>query len=155
MLRARRRSHLGVGARTERRSEEVQRNRGQRQREHRCDFTRALDFDAVAFDEGLAQRIREHLAERANVAEKKMFGGLAFLIDENMCIGVLGNELIVRVGVEAVDLALARPGARIFDFSGRPMKGWVTVEPDALSGDQMLATWVDDALGFVGTLPPK
>ncbi len=109
----------------------------------------------MVFDEGLAQRIREHLAERANVTEKKMFGGLAFLVNGNMCVGVLSDELIVRVGPEATDVALARPGTRTFEFSGRPMKGWISVSPDAVSGDEMLATWVDDALGFVRTLPPK
>jgi TfoX/Sxy family transcriptional regulator of competence genes len=109
----------------------------------------------VAFDEGLAQRIREHLAERANVAEKKMFGGLAFLVDGNMCVGVLGDELIVRLGAEATDVAFARPGVQAYDLRGRPMKGWVAVEPDALSEDQMLAAWVNDALEFVRTLPPK
>jgi TfoX/Sxy family transcriptional regulator of competence genes len=125
-----------------------------RQRGHQWTGS-ALDFGAVMFDEGLAQRIREHLIEGANVAEKKMFGGLAFMVDGNMCIGVIGGELIARVGPQATDTALARPGARTFDFSGRPMKGWVTVRSEVLSEDQMLATWIDDALGFVRTLPPK
>ncbi|MGH9269025.1 MAG: TfoX/Sxy family protein [Acidimicrobiales bacterium] len=117
--------------------------------------TTRLDFDAVAFDEGLAQRIREHLTGRVNLVEKKMFGGLAFLVDGNMCVGVIGDELITRVGPAATDVAPARPGTRPFDFSGRPIKGWVTVTPDVLSDDSVLAAWVDEALGFVRTLPAK
>jgi TfoX/Sxy family transcriptional regulator of competence genes len=108
----------------------------------------------MAFDQGLAQRLREQLAGTGGVAEKQMFGGLAFLVDGNMCVGVIGSELIARVGLDATEAALERPGSRLFDFSGRPMKGWITVDPAALE-DDALAAWVDDALGFVRTLPPK
>ena len=108
----------------------------------------------MAFDEGLAQRLRERLgAER--VAERKMFGGLAFLVDGNMCVGVMGEELIARVGPDVTDAALRRPGAHLFDFSSRPMKGWLQVEPAALEDDDALDAWVEDALGYVRTLPPK
>jgi TfoX/Sxy family transcriptional regulator of competence genes len=108
----------------------------------------------MAFDEGLAQRLRERLgAER--VAERKMFGGLAFLVDGNMCVGVMGEELIARVGPDATDAALRRPGARLFDFTSRPMKGWLQVEPAALEDDDALDAWVEDALRYVRTLPPK
>jgi TfoX/Sxy family transcriptional regulator of competence genes len=109
----------------------------------------------MAFDQGLAQRIREQLAATGGVTEKQMFGGIAFLVDGNMCVGVIGEELIARVGLDATDAALERPGSRLFDFSGRPMKGWITVAPDALEDDDALAGWIDDALGFVRTLPPK
>jgi TfoX/Sxy family transcriptional regulator of competence genes len=109
----------------------------------------------MAFDQGLAQRLREQLAATGGVTEKQMFGGLAFLVDGNMCVGVIGEELIARVGLDATDAALERPGSRLFDFSGRPMKGWITVAPDALEDDDALAGWIDDALGFVRTLPPK
>jgi TfoX/Sxy family transcriptional regulator of competence genes len=109
----------------------------------------------MAFDEGLAQRIREHLAGTGGVAEKRMFGGLAFMVDGNMCLGVIGDELVARVGPDATEAALARPGARVFDFSGRPMAGWVTVDQGALQSDQDLDAWAQDALGFVRTLPPK
>jgi TfoX/Sxy family transcriptional regulator of competence genes len=109
----------------------------------------------MAFDQGLAQRLRERLAGTGGVAEKQMFGGLAFLVDGNMCVGVIGTELIARVGLDTTDAALERPGSRLFDFSGRPMKGWITVDPAALEDDDALAAWVDDALGFVRTLPPK
>jgi TfoX/Sxy family transcriptional regulator of competence genes len=109
----------------------------------------------MAFDEGLAQRLREELAGTGGVAEKRMFGGLSFLVDGNMCVGVIGDELIVRIGLDATEAALERPGSRLFDFSGRPMKGWITVEPDALQDDEALAGWVGSALAFVRTLPPK
>jgi TfoX/Sxy family transcriptional regulator of competence genes len=109
----------------------------------------------MAFDQGLAQRIREQLAATGGLTEKQMFGGLALLVDGNMCVGVIGEELIARVGLDATDAALGRPGSRLFDFSGRPMKGWITVDPAALEDDDALAAWIDDALGFVRTLPPK
>ena len=110
----------------------------------------------MAFDQGLAQRLREQLAATTSrLAEKQMFGGLAFLVDGNMCVGVMGEELIARVGLDATDAALQRPGSRLFDFSGRPMKGWVTVDPAVLDADEVLAGWVDEGLRFVRTLPPK
>jgi TfoX/Sxy family transcriptional regulator of competence genes len=109
----------------------------------------------MASDEGLAQRLRERLAGTGGVAEKRMFGGLSFLLDGNMCVGVIGEELIARVGPDATEAALERPGSRLFDFSGRPMKGWVTVEPGALEDDDALAGWVELGLAFVRTLPPK
>jgi TfoX/Sxy family transcriptional regulator of competence genes len=109
----------------------------------------------MAFDEGLAQRIREELAGTAGVSEMQMFGGLAFLVGGNMCVGVNGDELIVRVGPDGTEAALARPGSRLFDLTGRPMKGWVTVDPAALEADEVLTGWVDSGLRFVRTLPPK
>jgi TfoX/Sxy family transcriptional regulator of competence genes len=108
----------------------------------------------MAFDEGLAQRIREHLerAGAAEVSERRMFGGLSFLVAGNMCVGVIGEELIARVGPEG---ALALPGGRPMDFTGTPMRGWITVEQDALASDTTMAAWIDAALAFVRTLPPK
>jgi hypothetical protein len=109
----------------------------------------------MAFDQGLAQRVRERLAGTGGVTEKQMFGGLSFLVDGNMCVGVIGEELIARVGPDGTEAALTRPGSRLFDFSGRPMKGWITVAPTGLEADDALAAWIDDALGFVRTLPAK
>jgi TfoX/Sxy family transcriptional regulator of competence genes len=109
----------------------------------------------MAFDQGLAQRIREQLAGTGGVAEKQMFGGLSFLVDGNMCVGVIGEELIARVGPAGTDAALERPGSRLFDYTGRPMKGWITVAPAGVEDDEALAGWVDQALGYVRTLPPK
>ena len=109
----------------------------------------------MALDQGLAQRIRERLAGTDGLAEKQMFGGLSFLVDGNMCVGVIGEELIARVGPGGTEAALGRSGSRLFDFSGRPMKGWITVEPEAVEADDALEVWIDQALGFVRTLPPK
>jgi TfoX/Sxy family transcriptional regulator of competence genes len=108
----------------------------------------------VAFDEELAERIRDVLGPRPELAEKKMFGGLAFLLQGNMCCGVLGDEMIVRVGPDQDADALAQPGARPFDITGRPMSGWILVTADAAASTDTLIEWVDRALAFVTTLPP-
>ena len=110
---------------------------------------------AMAYDEALAERIRELVAGEHELTEKQMFGGLSFLVDGNLCVGVMGDELMARVGPAATEAALARPGSRLFDMGGRPMKGWVNVHQDALEADDALAGWVGDALAFVHTLPPK
>jgi TfoX/Sxy family transcriptional regulator of competence genes len=110
----------------------------------------------VAFDEDLAERVREALPADvvARVTERKMFGGLAFMLDGNMLVGIVGDELMARLGPDAADAALERPHVRIMDFSGRPMKGMVFVEPGALD-DEELTRWVAGALDFVAALPPK
>ena len=92
----------------------------------------------MAYDERLAQRIRDHLGPHPGSAEKHMIGGLAFLDRGNVAFGVIGAELIVRVGPEATDAALARADARLFDFSNRPMRGWVTVGAAGLADDGAL-----------------
>jgi TfoX/Sxy family transcriptional regulator of competence genes len=108
----------------------------------------------MAYDEGLAQRIREALD--APSVEKKMFGGIAFLVDGNLCVGVRDVDLLARVGEDASAAALRRPGVRPFEMSGgRAPKGWVLVEPAALKKDKDLAAWIDQSLAFVRTLPPK
>jgi len=109
----------------------------------------------MAYDEGLAERLREALADRDALQEKKMFGGLSFLLNGNLCCGVIGDEMIVRVGPEASDSALQKPHARMFDFTGKPMKGWVIVAPQGFEGDDDLRRWVEMGLGFAGSLPPK
>ncbi|MEV0218306.1 TfoX/Sxy family protein [Streptomyces sp. NPDC050704] len=109
----------------------------------------------MPFDEGLAQRIREHLGTDPTIAEKHMFGGLAFLCRGNMAVGVSGGDLIVRVGPDAADAALARPGARVFDLTGRPMRGWIMVASSALSEDSVLSGWIDEGHTFAASLPPK
>jgi TfoX/Sxy family transcriptional regulator of competence genes len=109
----------------------------------------------MAFDEGLAQRIREQLEERSDVSEKRMFGGIAFLIGGNMCAGVVGGELMVRVGADAYEDALSQPGARPMDFTGRPMKGFVYVSGDGVAEDDALAAWLGRGLAFARSLPPK
>jgi TfoX/Sxy family transcriptional regulator of competence genes len=110
----------------------------------------------MAYDEDLAHRIREVLADEAGVTEKAMFGGLAFLIGGNMAVGITSTaELMVRVGPDGTDAALARPHARLFDMSGRPMKGWILVAPEGFRTKRQLGAWVDRGLRLARTLPAK
>jgi hypothetical protein len=108
----------------------------------------------MAYDEVLADRLRDRLRDAAGVAEKKMFGGLAFLTHGNMTVGVHGDDLIVRISPDASGSALARPGVRPFDLTGRPMRGWVLVAGDHLD-DVDLDRWIGDAAAYVATLQPK
>jgi len=109
----------------------------------------------MAFDEGLARRMREALAVIPDINEKKMFGGIGFLLNGNMACGVNKDDLIVRVGPEAYDGALAEPHTKDFDMTGRPMKGWVVVRPAGYETDEMLKGWVQRGVDFALTLPPK
>jgi TfoX/Sxy family transcriptional regulator of competence genes len=109
----------------------------------------------MAFDQGLAERVRGHLSDREGVVEKKMFGGLAFMIDGNMCCGVMRDMLMVRVGPDAYDDVLARPHTRPMDFTGRPVKSMVYVDGEGLKTDEELSAWIERAAAFVGTLPAK
>lgn len=103
----------------------------------------------------LADRVRHALRAERNVTEKKMFGGVGFLLHGNMLVGIWQSSLIARVGVEQEASALAEPNTRPFDVTGRPMKGWVMVDPDGLDRDSQVAEWIERALRFVETLPPK
>ncbi len=109
----------------------------------------------MAYDEELAARIRSALAGRDGVTERKMFGGLAFMLRGNMCCGIVKTELMLRLGPEGADLALGRPHTRPMDFTGRPMTGMVFVAPAGLSTDEALEAWVDGAVSYVSTLPAK
>ena len=109
----------------------------------------------MSFDAGLAERIRENLVDGSEVTERQMFGGLAFLIHGNMFVGVLGEKLMARVGSDRYQAALAREFAREMDFTGKPMKGYVYVEPDGTRADVDLALWVGTCVAFVRTLPRK
>jgi hypothetical protein len=109
----------------------------------------------MAYDQGLAQRVRDVLSDAPATAEKKMFGGVAFLLNGNLSCGVLREDLIVRVGPEAYAAALGRPHARQFDITGRSMKGWVMVGPEGTETDAELERWVRQGLGFAASLPPK
>jgi TfoX/Sxy family transcriptional regulator of competence genes len=109
----------------------------------------------MAYDEALADRMRDALADRDDVTERKMFGGLAFLLSGNMCCGVIGSNAMLRLGEEAVDAALDEPHTRPMDFTGRPMKNMVYVEPEALEDDGDVRRWVGRAVAFAGSLPPK
>jgi len=109
----------------------------------------------MAFDEQLAGRIRLSLGRRKGLTEKKMFGGIAFLLNGNMCCGVHRTEMIVRLAPEATDHALTDRHTRLFDLTGRPMKGWLLVEPAGLTTDAKLGKWVAVAAKYAGSLPPK
>lgn len=110
----------------------------------------------MAYDEDLAQRIRGLLADENGVTEKAMFGGLAFLLRGNMAVGISnGGELMVRVGPQATDAALARPHTRLFDMTGRPMKGWILVASEGVKTKRQLAAWVARGAKFADGLPPK
>jgi hypothetical protein len=109
----------------------------------------------MAFDEGLAHRLREALGDQAGVVERRMFGGLAFMLSGNMCCGVVGETLMVRVGPKAYDAALMRPHARPMDFTGKPLKGLIYVDPPGYESDTDLAGWVRDGVAFARSLPAK
>lgn len=109
----------------------------------------------MAYDEGLAQRVRALLRGESELSEKEMFGGIAFMMKGNMACGVIGDDLIARVGPERYEAALNEPGAQPFDFTGRPMKGWVKVSDEALSEDEDLAKWVERGRATAESLPSK
>ena len=110
----------------------------------------------MAVDDDLANRLRERLAGEDGLTEKRMFGGLAFMLAGNMAVGISSTgELLVRVGPDATDAALEDPHARLFDMGGRPMKGWILVAPAAVEDDRALAAWVQRGVAFARSLPPK
>jgi TfoX/Sxy family transcriptional regulator of competence genes len=109
----------------------------------------------MAIDEGLAERVEVLVSGVEGMAAKQMFGGLAFLLHGSMSVGIIGSDLIVRVGADGYDEALSRPGVRPFDMTGRPMLGWVVVPPEATSEDSELAAWVERGVSYAGTLPLK
>lgn len=109
----------------------------------------------MAYDEGVAQRVREHLQSHTCIAERKMFGGLAFMAYDYMFIGILGERLMVRVGPDAYAEALCNAHVQEMDFTGRPMRGYVFVDPAGFESDAQLESWVNQSYAFVGSLPPK
>ena len=109
----------------------------------------------MAFSEELAERIRRRLARRKGIEEKKMFGGIGFLLNGNLLVGVWKDSLIARLGPEGGDEALKEAHVEEFDITGRPMKGWVLVEPEGVTSDDQLKGWLQRAVKFVGKLPVK
>ena len=109
----------------------------------------------MALDETLAQRIRAELREIPGYSEKKMFGGIAFMFQGNMACGVIGSDLIVRVGAGSHQAALAQPHTRVFDMTGRPMLGWVQVEAAGISSDTDLHDWIMQGVAFALSLAAK
>ena len=109
----------------------------------------------MAYDEGQAQRVRELLQHQHGITEKKMFGGIAVMSHGHMAVGLVGAALMARVGPAHYTAALERPHVRQMDFTGKPMKGYVFVDPQGLEDDAELAGWVAQCLAFVGGLPDK
>lgn len=96
----------------------------------------------MAYDEGLANRIRRTLDGRRDITERRMFGGLAFLCEGRMCCGIVGNDLMVRVPIDEFDAALRKPNVRPMDFTGKPLKGFVYVSPSGFATAASLRMWL-------------
>ncbi len=109
----------------------------------------------MPFDDTLARRIRPHLSDDVGCTEKKMFGGIGFLLHGNMCAAVWREYLILRLGPEQGTAALRLPWVQEFNVTGKSMKGWVMIPDTALTDDGELRQWLDQAVQFVQTLPAK
>jgi TfoX/Sxy family transcriptional regulator of competence genes len=109
----------------------------------------------MAFDETLAARIRKALSRKKGIDEKKMFGGIGFLLNGNMLVGVWKDSLIVRLGDEQGEDAMLEPHVKPFDITGKAMKGWAMVTPEGIKDDDQLKGWIQRAVKFVGKLPAK
>jgi hypothetical protein len=109
----------------------------------------------MAYSESLAERIRQVVSRQRGITEKKMFGGVVFLLHGNICVGVWKTALIARLGPEPAAAALLEPNVVEFDITGRPMKGWVMIEPAGLDTDEQLSGWIQQSVEFVTTLPRK
>lgn len=109
----------------------------------------------MAFDENLAERIRDALARKKGVEEKKLFGCACFLLGGNVLVGVWKRSLIARVGPDEYEDALLEADTKEFDITGTPMKGWVVVEPEGVKDEEQIKAWIERAVKFVGKLPAK
>ncbi len=109
----------------------------------------------MAYDEKLAERVRRVLPGDVSVSERKMFGGLAFMLDGHMACGVMGPDLMLRIGPERSALALSEPHVRAMDFTGKPLKGFVYVAAEGVASDETLRRWIEQAAAFAASLPPK
>jgi hypothetical protein len=109
----------------------------------------------MAFDEALAQRLRTLFRRIPGYSERRMFGGLCFMVAGRMCCGVVGSDLMVRVGAPGHEAALRRPHTRPMDFTGRPLRGFVYVAPPGYRSGPSLAAWVQRAVRFARTQPPR
>lgn len=114
-----------------------------------------LPWHPMAYDEALAERVRDILALHGDLTERKMFGGIAWMISGNMACGMLGDDLLVRVDPEEYERALAEPGTRVFDFTGRVARNVVVVSGERLGSDETLSEWVETGVAYASSLPPK
>jgi len=109
----------------------------------------------MPYNEKLAERIRTITKSKHNITERKMFGGLCFMLSGNMCCGVQQESLMVRVGPEQYQQCLAEPHAREMDFTGRPLKGMLYITAEGIRDDQALLDWLGLSVQYVASLPPK
>ena len=109
----------------------------------------------MAYDEGLAERIQFHLKDHPGLSTRNMFGGLCYMVNGHMCCGITGEDLMLRLGKEGGEKALEKPHTRPMDFTGKPMKSMIYVDAQGVEEDHDLARWIQTALDFVETLPPK
>ena len=109
----------------------------------------------MAYDEELAARAKEIIEELAELREQKMFGGIAFMVNDHMCVGVINEDLVLRLGDDEGEAALEDPNVRPMDFTGRPMKNFLFVSPEGVRNEEDLRGWIKKAHDFVLTLPPK
>ena len=109
----------------------------------------------MAYDEGLAERVRDYFSGLKNVSEKKMFGGLAFMLNGNMCVGINNSLLMARVGKDHYETLIQKPHAQEMDFTGKSLKGFIYVDENGTSEDDDLYQWLTDSVNFVKTLPAK
>ena len=109
----------------------------------------------MSYNEQLADRIRKALAKNSDVTEKKMFGGLAFMVKDKMCVGVDKDDLMLRCAPEMTGELLSKKGVRIFDLTGKPMKGWLLVSSDGYKTDKQLNSWIERSLDFASSLSDR
>ena len=109
----------------------------------------------MAFDEKLAERLRKQFQKRSDIEEKKMFGGLCFMVSNHMCCGIVDDMLMARVGGNQYEKALENKYTKEMDFTGKPMKGWVMVAGEGYKSKEDLRTWLEKAKKFAGSLPAK
>jgi hypothetical protein len=109
----------------------------------------------MAYGKELAASARKALSRRRGYSERKMFGGICYMLSGNMCCGVLGEEVIIRLGPELAEKALRKKHTRVFDMTGRPMKGFVVVTKEGIRKDEALKTWLKEAADYASSLPPK
>jgi hypothetical protein len=109
----------------------------------------------MAYDSTIADEIRVRIGKHPGLTEREMFGGIAFMINGNMAVGVSGDELMIRVGKDGHEEAVALPGARTFDMSARPMRGWIAVAQEGFATEEMFNGWINRGVTFAETLPKK
>ncbi len=109
----------------------------------------------MAYNEAVAERIRKVLVRRKGLAERKMFGGIAFMLDGNMCCGVVDDKIVLRLGKEGSDEALKDPYVKVMDFTGRPIRSMVYLDPDGVARETELKKWLDRSVKFTSSLPKK